>query len=104
MDKRFKPLSPHDQLRLRLRLMQDIADHPQWTVPQAVRTVRTTLRLTVPDMAKLCRVSAQTLQNVELGKASPTLATVDKLLKPFGLKTTVTALRASNAAPGPHAD
>lgn len=91
MDKRYKPLSAQEQLALRRHFTDELAKNPQWTAQEAIRHGRKALRLTIPDMAELCGVSAQTLQNVELGKASPTLATIDKLLAPFGLRTGVVA-------------
>jgi len=50
-----------------------------------IRKIRTTLRLTIAEYAKLCGVSARTLQDIERGESSPTLATADKLLKPVGM-------------------
>ena len=35
--------------------------------------------------AKLCGVSARTLQDIERGESSPTLATAEKLLRPMGM-------------------
>ena len=39
------------------------------------------LRLTIAEYAKVCGVSARTLQDIERGESSPTLATADKLLE-----------------------
>jgi DNA-binding transcriptional regulator YiaG len=89
MDKRFKPLTPQEQLRLRLELVEDIANHPGRPIPAVVRQVRKALRLTIADYARLCGVSTKGLQDIERGMSSPSLSTVEKLLKPMGLTLTV---------------
>lgn len=85
MDKRFKPLSAIEQMEERRALLDELAAHPTLPVPAVVRKIRTTLRLTIAEYAKLCGVSARTLQDIERGESSPTLATADKLLKPVGM-------------------
>ena len=90
MDKRYKPLTPHEQLRLRDELTAQIRAHPEWTFQQVVRHIRKTLHLTVEDMAKVGRLSDQSLRNIEAGRNSPTLETAGRLLQPFGLRLSVT--------------
>ena len=51
----------------------------------AIRKIRTNLRLTIAEYAKVCGVSARTLQDVEREVSSPTLATAEKLLRPMGM-------------------
>jgi DNA-binding transcriptional regulator YiaG len=89
MDKRFKPLTPHEQLQARRQLLEDIAAHPGRPIPQVIRQVRKALRFTIADYAKLCGISARGLQDIERGEASPTLATIEKLLKPMDLALVV---------------
>lgn len=91
MDKRFKPLTPQEQLRLRIQLIEDISNHAGRPIPTVVRQVRKTLRLTIADYARLCGVSTKGLQDIERGMSSPSLSTVEKLLKPMGLTLTVIA-------------
>lgn len=86
MDRRFKPLTGVQQLDVRRALLDDIEGHPSRPVPDVVRLVRTTLRLTIAEYAKICGVSARGLQDIERGVKSPTLETVAKLLKPMGLR------------------
>lgn len=85
MDKRFKPQTAIEQLEERRALFDELAANPTLPVPAVVRKIRTTLRLTIAEYAKLCGVSARTLQDIERGESSPTLATADKLLKPVGM-------------------
>jgi DNA-binding transcriptional regulator YiaG len=89
MDKRYKPLTPLEQLEVRRQLLQDLADNPGLPVPDVVRRIRKALRLTIDDYARLCGISARGLQDIERRKASPTLATVEKLLKPMALTIAV---------------
>lgn len=85
MDKRFNPLTPVEELQARPALMDELAAAPAMPVPAVVRKIRATLRLTIAEYAKLCGVSARTLQDIEREESSPTLATADKLLRPMGM-------------------
>ncbi len=89
MDRRRKALNPHEQLKLREQLMSAIRAHPEWPFAYVLREIRKTLHLTIPDMAKVGRVSVPTLKNIESGASSPTLQTAEKLLRPFGLRISV---------------
>ena len=85
MDKRFKPLSPAGELQARRALANELAADPSMPIPAVIRKIRTTLRLTIAEYAKLCGVSARTLQDIEREESSPTLATAEKLLRPMGM-------------------
>ncbi len=86
MDKRFTPLTPHEQLLKRQSMIDRLVENPNWSINQVVSFIRAELHLTLPEMAKICRVSKQTLQNIEQGQGNPTLDTIDKILKPFGFQ------------------
>ncbi|UOG93781.1 MAG: helix-turn-helix domain-containing protein [Candidatus Thiothrix sulfatifontis] len=85
MDKRYKPLPVAEQVRQRVGLLEDIAMQPGMPLPQAVRALRTGIRLTVPEYAKLTGVAVRTIHEIEAGRANPSLLTANKLLLPFGL-------------------
>ncbi len=85
MDKRFKPLPPAEELQARRALADELAADPSIPIPAVIRKIRATLRLTIPEYAKLCGVSARTLQDIEREESSPTLATAEKLLRPMGM-------------------
>jgi DNA-binding XRE family transcriptional regulator len=89
VDKRFKPISTSEELDIRRAMLDDIEAHPGRPVPEVIRLVRTTLRITMAEYAKLCGVSARGLQDIERGIKSPTLDTVAKLLRPLGLRVGV---------------
>jgi DNA-binding transcriptional regulator YiaG len=85
MDKRFKPLSPAEELQARRALADELAADPSMPIPAVIKKIRTALRLTIAEYAKLCGVSARTLQDIEREESSPTLATAEKLLRPMGM-------------------
>jgi DNA-binding XRE family transcriptional regulator len=84
MDKRFTPLTPHEQLLKRQQMIDHLLENPALSIDQVVCFIRSELHLTLPEMAKVCKVSKQTLQKIEQGKGNPTLETIDNILKPFG--------------------
>jgi DNA-binding XRE family transcriptional regulator len=86
VDKRFTPLTPHEQLLKRQQMIDQLSANPAWPIDQVVSFIRAELHLTLPEMAKVCKVSKQTLQNIEQGKGNPTLETIDRILKPFGFR------------------
>jgi len=85
MDKRFKPLSPAEAIEARRALAAELAVDPAMPIPTVIRKIRGALRLTIAEYAKLCGVSARTLQDIEREQSSPTLATTEKLLRPMGM-------------------
>ena len=89
MDKRRKPLTPEEQLVLRQEMEKLVESHPEWTLPEALKQIRVTLRLTQREMARVGKVTTLTLQKIESGASNPTLDTVEGLLRPFGLRITI---------------
>ena len=85
MDKRFKPLSPAEELQARRTLAEELAAEPAMPVPAVIKKIRVSLRLTIPEYARLCGVSARTLQDIEREVSSPSLGTANKLLHPIGM-------------------
>ena len=90
MDKRFKPLTAAEALEARRVLADELAADPGMPIPMVIRKIRTALRLTIAEYAKLCGVSPRTLQDIEREESSPTLATAEKLLRPIGMVISVT--------------
>ena len=89
MDKRYKPLSPAEELQIRQALLEELAADPGRPVPAVIKTIRCRLRFTIPEYAAICGVSARTLQDIEREVASPCLHTVEKLLHPVGMQLAV---------------
>ena len=97
MDKRFKPLPLPGQLALRRRAIEEVLAHPEWQLAQALRHIRTTLRLTVPELASLAKVSTRTLQDIEAGRSAGTVQTLNSVLGVLGLRLGVQRIYAARA-------
>ena len=52
---------------------------------QAVRKIRRAFGMTQVDLSAKSGVSLPTIQNIETGRANPSLATLESVLKPLGL-------------------
>ena len=89
MDKRFRQLTPHEQLLLRERMVALLELNPQWDLAQTLREIRRALHLTLHDMARIGRISEPALRNIEARRSSPSLKNIEALLRPFGLKLIV---------------
>jgi DNA-binding XRE family transcriptional regulator len=85
MDKRYTALSPFEQMEQRRQLMEDIMQTPSLSPQATVRRLRQGLRMTLNEYARLSGVSARAIHEIENGLGNPTLATLEKLLKPFGM-------------------
>jgi len=86
MDKRFNPLSIVEQLDLRQQAVEDVLSHPEWSLPEAIRHLRKTMRLTSAEMAKLSGVAHRTLQDIEQGRSEGSVATMNRIFGMVGLK------------------
>lgn len=60
-------------------------------IPQLMRTMRLITRKSQIEYAKLCGVAPRVLADIEAGKGSPTLETLQKLLRPFGYSVGIVA-------------
>jgi len=60
-------------------------------IPRLLRTMRLIARRSQAEYAKMCGVAPRVLANIESGKGSPTVETLEKLLRPFGYRVGVVA-------------
>lgn len=86
MDKRYNTIPPAEQLELRRQAIEDVLAHPEWTLPQAIRHLKKTMRLTTAEMAKLSGVAHRTLQDIEQGRSEGSVQTMNRVLGMLGLK------------------
>ena len=86
MDKRYTAISLREQIALRQQAIDEVLAHPEWSLAEALRHVRSTLRLTTIEMAKLSGVSFRTLQDIEQGRSTGTIKTMNSLLAVLGLR------------------
>ncbi|MFC7408004.1 helix-turn-helix domain-containing protein [Hydrogenophaga atypica] len=89
MDKRFNPIPVADQLALRQQAIEDVLAHPEWSLPQAVRHLKKTMRLTTAEMAKLSGVAYRTLQDIEQERSDGSVQTMNRIFGMLGLKLSV---------------
>lgn len=86
MDKRYTPLPLAQQLLLRRQAVQDLLDHPEWTLRESIRHLRSTLRLTSAELARLAGISHRALQDIEQGRSPGTVQTMNRILGVLGLR------------------
>lgn len=89
MDKRFKPFTAIEQMQKKQQVIETILQNPDWPISKVARFIRTELHLTLTDMAKITKISAQTLQKMEQPDSNPTLQSMLKLLNAFGLALSI---------------
>lgn len=86
MDKRYKPLSLAEQMRIRQEVMDEVLAHPEWPLPEVIRFIKKGLRLTTEDLAKLSGVSFRAVQNIERGASPGTVQSLNRILGVLGLR------------------
>lgn len=86
MDKRYRTMTLDEQAVARMRAIDEVLAHPEWTLGQSVRHVRRTMRLTTRELAQLSGLSFRTVQNIEREVSEGTVASLNALLGLLGLK------------------
>jgi len=89
MDKRYNTLTVAQQLDLRRQAVEDVLAHPEWSLPQAVRHLKKTMRLTTAEMAKLSGVAYRTMQDIEQERSDGSVQTMNRIFGMLGLKLSV---------------
>jgi XRE family transcriptional regulator, regulator of sulfur utilization len=90
MQRVHRKLSRDDVEVLRRQLAESVPQ-ARVDVPQLLRTMRLIAKKSQAEYAQLCGVAHRVLANIESGKGSPTVETLEKLLKPFGYRVGVVA-------------
>jgi transcriptional regulator with XRE-family HTH domain len=103
MDKRYAGLPLPQQLALRKKAIEDVLANPQWTLVQAIRHLKTTLRLTSSELAKLAGIGYRTLQDIENGRSPGSVQTMNQVLGVLGLRLGVVSASQSTDAKGANA-
>lgn len=89
MDKRFSALSIAEQLELRRQAIEDVLAHPEWSLAQAVRHLKKTMRLTTAEMAQLSGIAFRTMQDIEQERSEGSVQTMNRIFGMLGLKLAV---------------
>lgn len=100
MDKRFNTLSSSEQLELRRKAIEDVLAHPEWSLPQAVRHLKRTMRLTTAEMAKLSGIGFRTMQDIEQERSEGSVQTMNRIFGMLGLKLGVARIARDTGEPG----
>jgi DNA-binding XRE family transcriptional regulator len=99
MDKRYTALTLQQQMDLRLQAVEDVLSHPEWSLPQAIRHLKKTMRLTTAELAKLSGVAFRTLQDIEQERSEGSVQTMRRIFAVLGLKLGVVRV-AQHQSPG----
>ena len=83
-------LSRDEVESLRKELMR-LVPQASADIPELMRTMRLITRKSQIEYAKLCEVAPRVLADIEAGKGSPTVETLEKLLRPFGYRVGIVA-------------
>jgi predicted transcriptional regulator len=83
-------LSRDEVESLRKKLLEQVP-RASVDIPQLMRTMRLITRKSQIEYAKLCEVAPRVLADIEAGKGSPTMETLEKLLRPFGYRVGIVA-------------
>ena len=75
-----------EQLELRRQALEDVLAHPEWSLPQAIRHLKKTMRLTTAEMAAMSGVAYRTLQDIEQGRSEGSVQTMNRVFGMLGLK------------------
>jgi DNA-binding XRE family transcriptional regulator len=97
MDKRFNTLTLAEQLELRRRAVEDVLAHSEWTLAQAVRHLKKTMRLTTAEMAKLSGLAYRTMQDIEQERSDGSVQTMNRIFGMLGLKLSVARISRESA-------
>ena len=71
--------------KLRVQFYQDIWEN-KLTLPETVRRMRRVIGMSQPEYARLVGVAPRVVIDFERGVGNPTLKTLQKFGKPFGLE------------------
>jgi XRE family transcriptional regulator, regulator of sulfur utilization len=90
MQRVHRNLSREDIEALRQKLAALIPQE-QAEIPELVKLMRLITRKSQAEYARFCGVAPRVLADLEAGKGSPRVETLEKLLRPFGCRAGVVA-------------
>ena len=86
MDKRYTALTLQQQLELRRKAVDEVLANPQWSLPDAIRHLKTTMRITTSELARLSGLAFRTLQDIERGQSEGSVHSMNLIFSVLGLK------------------
>lgn len=85
MDKRYQPMTQEQQWQAREELYDTLRSQPGLSFPETLALIRSKLRMTYAELARVTGVSERFLRASEAGEGNPSLHTANRVLRPFGL-------------------
>jgi len=86
MDKRYTPLTLAQQMELRRKAVEEVLAHHEWSLAQAIRHLKKTMRLTTAELAQLAGVGFRTLQDIEQERSEGSVQTMNRIFGVLGLR------------------
>jgi XRE family transcriptional regulator, regulator of sulfur utilization len=80
-----------DEVEALRRELADLVPEARSNIAPLLRKMRLITRKSQSEYARLCGVAPRVLADIESGKGSPTVDTLEKLLRPFGYRVGVVA-------------
>ena len=77
--------TPEEIASMREKFTHDI-EQGRLNLSEATTAMRHVVGKTIPEYAKILKVSQRTLSDIENNAGNPTLNTLNKIAKPFGLR------------------
>jgi len=87
-DKRLKRIGTEEETNRRREFMMSIPSASQ-ELGEMVRSLRRFSRLTQVEFASRIGVALNSLKEIEQGRGNPTIETMNKIGKPFGLRVSL---------------
>ena len=75
-----------DEVELLRKELVTLVPRAAADIPRLLRTMRLIARKSQIEYARMCNVAPRVLTDIEAGRGSPTVETLEKLLKPFGYR------------------
>jgi DNA-binding transcriptional regulator YiaG len=86
MDRRYAELSVVEQLEIRRLAIDAVLANPQWSLAQAIRHLKTSMRITTRELAHMAGLGFRTLQDIEQGRSEGTVQSINRIFAVFGLR------------------
>lgn len=74
-----------DEIEALRRRLTDLIPEARADIPELIRTMRLITRKSQSEYAAFCHVAPRVLADIEAGRGCPTIETLRKLVRPFGL-------------------
>ena len=81
-----------EQLQLRKQAVDEMLAHPEWSLPQSVRHLKKTMRLSTLEAAKFSGIAYRTMQDIEQERSDGSVQTMTRIFGMLGLKLNVMAI------------